>query len=74
MTMAEAGNGVLVVGTGPAGAVAAGTLRRQGYAGPLTVVGDESSPPYNRTALNKALLQASSVSTTDDASASISSS
>src|SRR5947209_6104751 len=39
---------VLVVGTGPAGMAAADELRRLGFAGELTVLGDEA--PYDRPA------------------------
>lgn len=49
--------GVVVVGAGAAGTAAAGTLHRAGYPGPITVVRGEAGVPYNRTAVNKALLQ-----------------
>ena len=48
---------ILIVGAGAAGATAAGTVRRAGYAGAVTVVSDEPDAPYNRTTVNKALLQ-----------------
>lgn len=49
--------GVVVVGAGAAGTAAAGTLHRAGYPGPITVVRGEAGLPYNRTAVNKALLE-----------------
>jgi NADPH-dependent 2,4-dienoyl-CoA reductase/sulfur reductase-like enzyme len=45
---------VLVVGTGPAGMAAADELRRLGFTGDLTVLGDEA--PYDRTACSKGVL------------------
>lgn len=50
-------DGVLVVGAGAAGVTAAGELRALGYDGRLTVVNGEADAPYNRTAVNKGLLQ-----------------
>ena len=47
---------MLVVGAGPAGLAAAEELRRLGYSGEITVVGDEPTPPYDRTACSKGLL------------------
>ncbi|MFC5175151.1 NAD(P)/FAD-dependent oxidoreductase [Nocardioides taihuensis] len=49
--------GVLIVGAGAAGATAATELRALGYDGPLTVVNGETHAPYNRTTVNKGLLQ-----------------
>jgi NADPH-dependent 2,4-dienoyl-CoA reductase/sulfur reductase-like enzyme len=49
--------GVVVVGAGAAGDSAAKTLRAGGYTGTLTVVHHEDHPPYNRTLVNKAVLQ-----------------
>lgn len=48
---------VVIVGAGPAGATAAATLRKTGYPGTITVVRGEDGRPYNRTTVNKALLQ-----------------
>ncbi len=45
---------ILVVGTGPAGMAAADELRRRGFPGELTVIGDEA--PYDRPACSKGLL------------------
>lgn len=50
--------GVVIVGTGTAGATAATTLRAQGYDGPVTLIGAEPDLPYRRTALSKDLLAA----------------
>ena len=47
---------VLIVGAGLAGARTAETLRAEGYDGRVLVVGDESSPPYDRPALSKEFL------------------
>ncbi|MQA62843.1 MAG: hypothetical protein GEU86_15440 [Actinophytocola sp.] len=47
----------LIIGAGPAGATAAATLRKAGYPGTITVVRGEDGPPYNRTTVNKSLLQ-----------------
>ena len=45
---------VVVVGTGPAGMAAADELRRIGFTGELTVLGDEV--PYDRPACSKGVL------------------
>jgi NADPH-dependent 2,4-dienoyl-CoA reductase/sulfur reductase-like enzyme/nitrite reductase/ring-hydroxylating ferredoxin subunit len=47
---------VLVVGTGAAAVACVKTLRREGYAGPVTMVGREAHPPYDRTKLSKQFL------------------
>ncbi len=47
---------VVVVGAGLGGLRAAESLRRSGYAGPLTVIGDEPWLPYNRPPLSKQAL------------------
>lgn len=47
---------IVVVGNGIAGLTAADTLRAEGYAGEIVIVGDESHPPYSRPALSKAAL------------------
>ncbi|MFD3839476.1 NAD(P)/FAD-dependent oxidoreductase [Streptomyces sp. NPDC058642] len=49
-------NRIVVVGASAAGLAAAETLRREGYAGPLTLVGDEPLAPYDRPPLSKQLL------------------
>jgi len=49
-------SGVVIVGAGLGGLRAAETLRAAGYAGAITVVGDEESLPYNRPPLSKEAL------------------
>ncbi|MBD9722411.1 FAD-dependent oxidoreductase [Streptomyces caniscabiei] len=49
---------ILVVGASAAGLAAAETLRREGYDGTLTLVGDEPHAPYDRPPLSKQLLSA----------------
>lgn len=48
--------GVVIVGAGQAGAQLAMSLRELGYAGSVTVVGDEPHPPYHRPPLSKSFL------------------
>ena len=55
--MRENEPGVVVAGAGAAGHSAASTLRLEGYSGPLTVLHAEPHAPYNRTLVNKAVLQ-----------------
>lgn len=50
--------GIVVVGSGVAGATAAQTLRAEGYTGPVTIIGTEPGLPFRRTALSKDLLSA----------------
>ena len=49
--------GVVIVGAGHAGGVAAATLRQYGYEAPITIVGDEPVAPYQRPPLSKAWLK-----------------
>lgn len=49
---------MVIVGAGEAGAWAAITLREQGWDGPVTLIGAESRPPYERPPLSKAVLLA----------------
>ena len=48
--------GVVIVGAGLGGLRAAESLRASGYAGPITVVGDEPHLPYTRPPLSKEAL------------------
>jgi NADPH-dependent 2,4-dienoyl-CoA reductase/sulfur reductase-like enzyme len=47
---------VVIVGASLAGLQAAGTLRREGFDGTLTIVGDEPDQPYDRPPLSKQVL------------------
>ena len=47
---------ILIIGAGQAGGRAAEALRGAGYTGPVTLVGDEAEPPYERPALSKGVL------------------
>ena len=47
---------IAIVGAGLAGLRAAETLRREGYEGKLTVIGDEAHQPYDRPPLSKQVL------------------
>ncbi|MFC7702843.1 NAD(P)/FAD-dependent oxidoreductase [Plastorhodobacter daqingensis] len=48
--------GIVVVGAGQAGAALVARLRSRGYDGPLTLVGAETVPPYQRPPLTKGYL------------------
>jgi 3-phenylpropionate/trans-cinnamate dioxygenase ferredoxin reductase component len=48
--------GIVVIGAGQAGASLVARLRTQGYDGPLTLIGAESVPPYQRPPLTKKYL------------------
>lgn len=47
---------VLIVGASMGGLRMAEALRRFGYSGPITAIGDEAYPPYNRPPLSKEVL------------------
>ena len=47
---------IVVVGASLAGLRAAEALRQAGFAGPLTLIGDERYPPYDRPPLSKTVL------------------
>jgi NADPH-dependent 2,4-dienoyl-CoA reductase/sulfur reductase-like enzyme len=50
---------VVIVGASAAGLTAAETLRERGYDGALTLIGDETHPPYDRPPLSKQVLAGS---------------
>ncbi|MFN7223456.1 MAG: NAD(P)/FAD-dependent oxidoreductase [Paracoccaceae bacterium] len=47
---------VVIIGAGQAGAALAAKLRGLGHPGPITMIGDEPAPPYQRPPLSKAYL------------------
>jgi 3-phenylpropionate/trans-cinnamate dioxygenase ferredoxin reductase subunit len=47
---------IVIVGAGQAGGWAAQTLRKEGFAGRLVLIGDEQHPPHERPPLSKAVL------------------
>jgi 3-phenylpropionate/trans-cinnamate dioxygenase ferredoxin reductase component len=47
---------IVIVGTGQAGGWAAQTLRKEGHAGRIVLIGDEPHIPYERPPLSKAVL------------------
>lgn len=47
---------VVIVGAGQAGAALAAKLRALGHQGPITLIGEEPAPPYQRPPLSKAYL------------------
>ncbi|MFF7756167.1 NAD(P)/FAD-dependent oxidoreductase [Streptomyces sp. NPDC007971] len=49
-------NRIVIVGASAAGLTAAETLRRRGWDGTLTLIGEESRPPYDRPPLSKQIL------------------
>ena len=49
--------GVVIVGAGHAGGTVAALLRQYGVDGAITLLGDESAPPYQRPPLSKAWLK-----------------
>ncbi len=50
--------GVVVIGAGQAGGRAVEALRGQGFAGQITLIGDEEEHPYERPSLSKEMLHA----------------
>lgn len=55
----DSASNFVVVGAGQAGAELCAELRRQGYEGRITLIGEERSPPYKRPPLSKAYLSGS---------------
>ena len=55
--MSQSDAHVVILGAGHAGGTAAALLRQYGHAGPITMVGDEPIPPYQRPPLSKAWLK-----------------
>ena len=55
--MTDPTNRVVIIGAGHAGGSAAAELRRSGFTGPITLIGDEPLPPYERPPLSKAWLK-----------------
>jgi 3-phenylpropionate/trans-cinnamate dioxygenase ferredoxin reductase subunit len=49
-------SGVVVIGAGQAGASLVARLRSEGYEGPITLIGEELVPPYQRPPLSKKYL------------------
>lgn len=47
---------IVIIGAGQAGLQSAESLRSEGYAGPLLMIGDEARGPYHRPPLSKAYL------------------
>jgi 3-phenylpropionate/trans-cinnamate dioxygenase ferredoxin reductase subunit len=50
--------GVVIVGAGHAGVQVAASLRQRGFEAPITLLGEEPGPPYQRPPLSKELLGA----------------
>jgi 3-phenylpropionate/trans-cinnamate dioxygenase ferredoxin reductase subunit len=48
--------GMLIIGAGLAGLTAAETLRSEGFEGSITLIGNETYPPYQRPPLSKGFL------------------
>ncbi len=47
---------LVIIGAGQAGSQAVQSLRAEGFDGPITMIGDEAYPPYQRPPLSKAYL------------------
>src|SRR5215471_12819720 len=58
-TPAESPASIVIVGAGAAGGAAAETLRREGYSGPVAMVGADEFLPYDRPNLSKDYLAGS---------------
>ena len=55
--MSQSDAHVVILGAGHAGGTAAALLRQYGHSGPITMVGEEPIPPYQRPPLSKAWLK-----------------
>jgi 3-phenylpropionate/trans-cinnamate dioxygenase ferredoxin reductase subunit len=55
--MSQASAHVVILGAGHAGGTCAALLRQYGHEGPITLVGEEPLPPYQRPPLSKAWLK-----------------
>jgi 3-phenylpropionate/trans-cinnamate dioxygenase ferredoxin reductase subunit len=55
--MSDPASHVVILGAGHAGGTAAALLRQYGHAGPITLIGEEPIPPYQRPPLSKAWLK-----------------
>tara|TARA_R110000824_G_scaffold118960_14_gene272145 strand:- start:272709 stop:273947 length:1239 start_codon:yes stop_codon:yes gene_type:complete len=55
MSASETG-GIVIIGAGQAASQAVVSLRMEGYEGPITMIGDEAEPPYQRPPLSKKFL------------------
>ncbi|CAN7312615.1 FAD-dependent oxidoreductase [Acidovorax sp. LjRoot74] len=53
---AHSAHTIVIVGAGQAGGWAAQTLRSEGFAGRVVLIGDEAHPPHERPPLSKAVL------------------
>lgn len=49
-------SGIVIIGAGQAAGQAAASLRQEKYEGSITILGDETQPPYQRPPLSKAYL------------------
>src|SRR5512142_183028 len=55
--MTDKGAHIVILGAGHAGGTLAALLRQYGHEGPITMVGEEPIPPYQRPPLSKAWLK-----------------
>ncbi|MBT7176965.1 MAG: FAD-dependent oxidoreductase, partial [Gammaproteobacteria bacterium] len=49
-------SGIVIIGAGQAAGQAAASLRQGKYEGSITILGDETQPPYQRPPLSKQYL------------------
>ncbi|MGJ9404520.1 NAD(P)/FAD-dependent oxidoreductase [Arthrobacter sp. KK5.5] len=71
MSGGDSGAGVLIAGAGQAGVELAAALRAAGWDAPITLVGAEARPPYQRPPLSKGWLAPQSPDQQDQATRSI---